>query len=252
MDIGSITDILVSLLTLTFLEIVLGVDNLVFIAIISQRLPIQQQKLARRLGLVFALGTRLLLLAGVFWLAHLTEPLFSIAGYSFSARDLILLGGGLFLLYKATQEIHIELSDAEEKVAMVGGGRYLSMVILQIAVLDIIFSIDSVLTAVAMTPHFWLMAAAITITILLMIFASEFLSRIVQTYPTVKMLAFSFLLLVGTVLIADGFHFHVPRAYVYFAICFSLFVEILNSTRRKKRLRKHTKTINSKKITKDG
>ncbi len=226
-------DITFSLLTLTFLEIILGVDNLVFIAIVSQRLPNKrQQMLARRLGLIFALLTRLLLLAGVFWLASLTKPLFTVFTQTFSGRDLILLFGGLFLLYKSTQEIHFEMKKKEEKEISLAVKQGLTMAIIQIGVLDIVFSLDSVLTAVGMTPYYWLMATAIFIAILLMIFASEFLSRMVETYPTVKMLAFSFLLLVGTVLIADGLHFHVPRGYIYFAVCFSLLVEILNSVRR--------------------
>jgi predicted tellurium resistance membrane protein TerC len=238
MTLSWIFDILVSLGTLTFLELILGVDNLVFIAIVSQRLPEHKQKMARRFGLMLALVTRLLFLASVFWLAQLSQPLFTVFEHSFSARDLVFLFGGMFLLYKATQEIHVEISNKEEKAKLLGVGAGMTMVVIQIAVLDIVFSIDSVLTAVGMTPYFWLMASAIFIAILAMIFASEILSKLVKDNPAIKMLAFSFLLLVGTVLIADGLHFHVPRAYIYFAVCFSVTVELLNSLRSKRRVKK--------------
>jgi predicted tellurium resistance membrane protein TerC len=234
MDFSLISNIAISLLTLTVLELVLGVDNLIFIAIVSSRLPAEKQKPARRFGLMLALVTRLLLLAMAFWLAHLTEPLFHLASFAVSGRDIFLFIGGMFLLYKATQEIHTELEDEEETTAK---KKTVSMasVITQIAILDIVFSLDSVITAVGMTPHFWVMAAAITIAIIGMIFVSEPLSQFIYRHPTVKMLAFSFLLLVGTVLVADGMHFHIPRGYVYFAVSFSILVEGLNIWRQKKR-----------------
>lgn len=236
MDFSSITNVIISLLTLTFLEIVLGVDNLVFISIASSRLPAHQQKMARRLGLIFALVTRLILLASVVWLAKLKNPLFTVFSQSFSIRDLLLIAGGLFLLVKATQEIHheMEVVQKEKKTKAAKFATPLS-VITQIGVLDIIFSLDSVFTAVGLTNQYWIMATAIFIAILTMIFLSEPLSKIVREHPTIKMLALSFLLLIAVVLIADGFQFHIPREYIYFAICFSIFVEVLNTLVRRKK-----------------
>ena len=234
-----ILDILASFLTLTILEIVLGVDNLVFLAILSQRLPKHQQSRARKWGLTFAWVTRLLLLAFAMSLTKFTTPLFSLFGFAFSGRDIFLILGGLFLLTKATQEIHAELEPfADEVVPSVKKQEVFFAVIIQIALLDIIFSLDSVLTAIGLTNKFSLMAAAITIAIIVMIFASEVLSRFIEKHPTIKMLALSFLILIGTVLIADGFHFHISRAYIYFAMAFSLGVEMLNMVSRKRRQRK--------------
>jgi predicted tellurium resistance membrane protein TerC len=232
-----ISDTLVSLTILTFLEIVLGVDNLIFISIICNRLPLDQQKLARRVGLGLALITRLLLLASVLWLIGLTKPLFTIAGTGFSGRDLFLIAGGLFLLYKSTLEIHTEVQGGEETAVKKKFARF-GIVVTQIAILDIVFSLDSIFTAVGLTQTFWIMATAITIAIILMIVASEPLSRFVQRLPTIKMLALSFLLMIGTMLIADGFHFHVPREYIYFALTFSIVVEALNMLAARKRKRK--------------
>lgn len=230
-----VLDITLSLITLTILEVVLGIDNLVFLAIISQRLPKHLRSKARKIGLTLAWVTRLLLLASAVWLTKLTAPILTIFTISFSGRDIFLIIGGMFLLAKSTQEIHSELesvpttSSTEIKYASFG------MVITQIAVLDIIFSLDSVLTAIGLTQRFWLMAISITIAIICMIFASDPLSRFVEKHPTIKMLALSFLILIGTVLIADGFDFHIPRGYIYFAMGFSLFVEVLNLVSRKKR-----------------
>jgi predicted tellurium resistance membrane protein TerC len=228
-------DIILSFFTLTILEIVLGIDNLVFLAIISQKLPLAQQKRARRIGLTLAWVTRLMLLASAVWLVKLTTPLFSILDYHFSGRDLFLLAGGLFLLAKATQEIHNELDPipAQEKKPNTKKPSF-NFVIAQIAVLDIIFSLDSVLTAIGLTQRFWLMAAAITIAIIVMMFASEPLSRFVERHPSIKMLALSFLILIGMVLIADSFQTHIPRGYIYFAMGFSLFVEMMNLYRHKR------------------
>lgn len=227
-------DIILSLVTLTILEVVLGIDNLVFLAIISQKLPKQQQRRARQLGLTLAWVTRLILLASVVWIIKLTTPLFTIFDIPFSGRDLFLLVGGLFLLVKATQEIHdeIEPKDSFIKPTRKQAGQFFSVVI-QIAILDIVFSLDSVLTAVGLTDQFWLMATAITIAIIAMVFASEPLSKFIERHPTIKMLALSFLILIGTVLIADGFNFHVPRGYIYFALGFSLAIEFLNILRRR-------------------
>lgn len=234
MENSSVTGIIASLLTLTFLEIILGVDNLVFLAVVSARLPIEKQKIARRLGLIFALVTRLILLASVFWLVHLKNPLFTLFEFNFSVRDLLLIFGGLFLLTKTTQEIHREM-EPEETISVKKLYVNTINVVIQIGLLDIIFSLDSVLTAVGLTDVYWIMATAICIAILTMIFLSEPLSALVHNHPTLKMLALSFLLLIGVMLIADGFHYHVPREYVYFAISFSVIVEILNSIVRRKK-----------------
>ncbi len=231
-----LTEIVLSFATLTILEVVLGIDNLVFLAIMSRRLPQHQQAKARKLGLTFAWMTRLLLLASALWLSKLTHPLVTIYQLDVSGRDIFLIAGGLFLLFKATQEIHAEFDLPElEKTQP---KKYVSFitVVIQIAILDIVFSIDSVLTAIGLTPYFWLMASAITIAIIAMIFASDALSRFIEKYPTIKMLALSFLLLIGMVLVADGCHFHIPRAYIYFAMTFSLFVEMLNILSRGKRV----------------
>jgi predicted tellurium resistance membrane protein TerC len=219
-----------SLLTLTILEVVLGIDNLVFISILTGRLPVAKQKRARQFGLMLACVTRLILLAAITWITKLIHPVFNLFGHVFSWRDLILIAGGLFLLAKSTSEIHVDMSNFQQAqhnkkksyaVNFIG-------VLIQIMLLDIIFSLDSVITAVGLAQEFLVMAAAIIIAVLLMILASEPLGRFIQAYPTLKMLALSFLLLVGMVLVADGFSFHVPRGYLYFAIAFSIFVEILN------------------------
>ena len=230
-------DILVSFLALTSLEIILGIDNLVFLAIISQKLPVAQRKSARRFGLTLAWVTRLLLLAFAVWLVGLTRPLFSLFDHTISWRDLFLLFGGLFLLAKATQEIHIEIESKDQLSKVSKRLTAFSIVVLQIVFLDLVFSLDSILTAIGLTHRFWLMAVAITIAIIVMLFASEPLSRFVHKHPTIKMLALSFLILIGMMLLADGLGFHIPRGYIYLAMGFSLFVEFLNMRRRKKRLK---------------
>jgi predicted tellurium resistance membrane protein TerC len=225
-----------SLLTLTALEIVLGIDNLLFISILSNRLPVEQQASARRSGLALAVVTRLLLLASIAWLAGVTKPLFSRFGYEISLRDLILLGGGLFLLAKGTTEIHATVEGVEEEMREAKAASYLA-VIIQIAILDIVFSLDSVITAVGMAQHLPVMATAIIIAIGIMMFAAEPLSKFINTHVSVKMLALSFLILVGVALVADGLHFHIPRGYLYFAIAFSVGVEILNLLAKQRRQR---------------
>ncbi len=237
MDIHYIIHTAVSLFTLTLLELILGVDNLVFISIASNQLEKSKQKMARRFGLILALVTRLLLLATVSYLVHLKVPFFSIFDYSFSVSDLLLLGGGLFLMYKGTIQIHAE-TEPDTEFHLKKHYSSVLAVILQIGIIDIVFSFDSVFTAVGMTPEYWIMATAITITIVLMVVASEPLSHFIESRPTIKILALSFILLIGTLLVADGLHFHVPREYVYFAICYALFVEILNGyvhNRKKKK-----------------
>lgn len=237
---GEFGDVFLSLATLTVLEVVLGIDNLIFLTITTQNLPPHQRKKARQMGLTFAWVTRLLLLVSAIYITKLTVPLFSVFNYTLSGRDLFLLLGGLFLVGKATQEIHHEIEPAEEKSGVLRKSSSFGIVITQIAILDIIFSLDSILTAIGLTTNFWIMAIAITIAILAMIFASEPLSRFVEKNPTVKMLALSFLILIGTVLIADGLHFHIPRGYIYFALGYSIFVEMLNlaNKRRKQNARK--------------
>lgn len=218
----------ISLLTLTALEIVLGIDNLIFISLITQRLPSSQQRSARRFGLLLACLTRLLLLATITWITQFTQPLFTLARHAFSGRDLILIFGGLFLLAKGTSELHLNVSQITEKTKKLRQFSQFYVVIFQIMLLDIIFSLDSVITAVGMAQEFIIMALAIIIAIALMIWASDPLSHFINSYPNLKILGLSFLLLIGLVLVADGFGLHVPRAYLYFAIAFSVFVEWLN------------------------
>jgi predicted tellurium resistance membrane protein TerC len=229
-----------SLLTLTALEIVLGIDNLIFISLVSNRLPEHQQRRARRVGLTLAVITRLLLLAGIAWLAGLTEPLFSLGGHDVSLRDVILVAGGLFLLAKGTVEIHASVEGVEEEIRQSRVAGF-GAAIAQILVLDVVFSLDSVITAVGMAEHLPVMAAAIVIAVAVMLVAAEPLSRFVNAHLSVKLLALSFLILVGMALIADGIGFHIPRGYLYFAIAFSAFVEFLNlrasGRRRRKALR---------------
>ncbi|MBN8874764.1 MAG: TerC family protein [Rhodospirillales bacterium] len=218
----------ISLLTLTTMEIVLGIDNLVFIAILAGRLPAHQQSMARRVGLGLALFTRLALLAGITWIMHLTYPVFSALGFTFSWRDLILIGGGLFLVWKGTSEIHHRLEDTEAGGPKAGAHASLTGTIVQIIALDIIFSLDSVITAVGMASDLAIMMAAVIIAVFVMLVAAGPLSTFIGRHPTVKMLALSFLLLIGMTLMADGFGFHVPKGYVYAAMGFSALVESLN------------------------
>jgi predicted tellurium resistance membrane protein TerC len=233
-----------SLVTLTALEIVLGIDNLIFIAILAGRLPAEQQNRARRIGLALALVSRLALLASIAWLIGLTRPLFQLFGHPVSWRDIVLLGGGLFLLYKGTREIHhvlegdgLEDKEASARTSFVG-------VVAQIMLLDVVFSLDSVITAVGMASKLWVMATAIIIAVAIMLAASGPLAEFVQRYPTVKMLALSFLMLVGMTLIADGAGFHVPKGYIYAAIGFSVGVEALNQfAARRRRLRRARHSI---------
>lgn len=230
-------ELTVSLLTLLFLEIVLGIDNLVFVSIAASRLPAKQQPAARNFGLILALVTRLILLASINWIASFTYPLFSIADFNVSGRDILLGLGGLFLMIKGTLEIHEEfdmLSESEtpkkRKIA-----QTFVKVIVQIAFLDIVFSLDSVITAVGMTQEYWIMATAIILAILFMLYANHPLSKFIEKNPSIKMLAMSFILMIGMVLIADSLHYHVPRGYIYFSIGFSLFVETLNISLRKRK-----------------
>lgn len=217
----------IALLTLTVLEIVLGIDNIVFISILSGKLPEHQRERARTVGLLLAMFTRILLLFSISWVMQLTSPLFEIVGRAISGRDLILIGGGLFLLYKATHEIHDKLEGAEgegdRKVVPTFAG-----VITQILILDIVFSLDSVITAVGMADELAVMVIAVVAAVGVMLFAAGPISRFVENHPTVKILALSFLLLIGMTLVADGFGQHIPKGYIYFAMGFSIFVEMVN------------------------
>lgn len=226
------------LLTLTALEIVLGIDNLVFIAVLVARVRPRHQALARRLGLGLALGTRLLLLAGISWIAQLTAPVFTVAGRGFSWRDLILIGGGLFLVWKGTAEIHDRVEGESHAPGAAAPHAGLYGIVLQIAVLDIVFSLDSVITAVGMVSQLPVMIAAVVIAMGVMLLASGPTTDFVERHPTVKMLVFSFLLLIGMTLLADGFGMHVPKGYIYAAIGFSAGVEFLNQLAgRRQRMR---------------
>ncbi|MBI2235415.1 MAG: TerC family protein [Magnetospirillum sp.] len=227
----------VSLLTLSALEIVLGVDNLVFLAILTERLPEAQRPLARKLGLSFALGTRLALLGSLAWIAGLTEPVLAVLGHPVSWRDIILAGGGAFLLAKATHEIHGSL-EGEDEIEPGGPAKAaagMAMTVVQIGILDIVFSLDSVITAVGMVDDLKVMVAAVVVAMVLMLVASGPLATFVSRHPTVKMLALSFLLLVGMALVADGMGFHIPKGYLYFAMGFSVLVEALNLLARRRR-----------------
>lgn len=229
-----------SLLTLTALEIVLGIDNLVFISVVAAKLPPEQRERARKLGLTAALGMRIVLLASIAWIIGLTAPVFTIPfiDHTVSWRDLILLTGGIFLLAKGTHEIHGTIEGDEEHEAGAKAATF-GAVVGQIVVLDIVFSIDSVVTAVGMAEHLPIMIAAVVIAMVIMMWSSGPVARFIQDHPTTKMLALAFLLLVGMALVADGMHFHIPRGYLYFAIAFSMLVEVLNlaAQRRRKRLR---------------
>lgn len=229
----------ISLVTLTLLEIVLGIDNIVFIAILAGKLPAAQQPKARRLGLAAALLTRLLLLASLAWIVKLTHPWFAIAGRDISGRDLVLILGGLFLLYKSTTEIHEKMTHEEDKPGnplKPGSGKTAFLgVIVQIMFLDIIFSLDSVITAVGMVDNLYIMMAAVVLAVILMMLAVNAISRFVMEYPTLKMLALSFLILVGVALIGEGLGVHIPKGYIYFAMFFSMTVESLNIRASKSR-----------------
>ncbi len=227
----------VSLLTLTLLEVVLGIDNLIFVSILAGRLPPAQQGRARRIGLTLALVMRLALLAAISWITRLTAPVFAVAGHDVSWRDLVLIGGGLFLVYKGTQEIHARIEGEGEHDAAVPVHASFVGTIVQIGLLDIVFSLDSVITAVGMANQLSIMVTAVVIAMAVMLLASGPVSGFVNRHPTVKMLALSFLLLIGMVLIADGSGFHVPKGYIYAAIGFSIMVELLNQLAGRRRRR---------------
>ncbi len=217
----------VALATLTALELVLGIDNIIFISILAGRLPEHQRDRARKIGILLAAITRLMLLFAIAWIIGLTAPLFSLLGHAFSWRDLILIGGGLFLIGKATHEIHQKVEGPTATVTTAAATSF-AAVLAQIMVLDIVFSLDSIITAVGMVDERWVMVTAILISIIFMLAFARAISEFVERHPTVKVLALSFLLMIGLVLIADGFGVHIPKGYVYAAMAFSVFVEMVN------------------------
>jgi len=231
----------IALLTLSALEIVLGVDNLVFISIAVSKLPVERRSLARRFGLALACGTRILLLLSLAYLSRMDDThfsLFEFFGQEISIRDLILIGGGIFLIVKGAMEIHDAIFGGAEDPKHVHVVASFGLVIAQIAVIDIVFSLDSVITAVGMVSNIPVMVAAIVLSVMVMIFAADTMGEIIERYPTVKMLALAFLLLVGVVLIAEGFEIHIPRGYLYCAMAFSLGVEALNQFAQRKRAKR--------------
>ena len=226
----------IGLITLTVLEIVLGIDNVIFISILSSRLPVTKQSKARRIGLGLAMITRVLLLLCLTWIMGLTRPLFSLIGIDVTGRALILIAGGLFLLAKSTREIHERL-EGDDEHGVSGVAPSFASVLLQIVLLDVVFSLDSVITAVGMVDQIEVMIAAVVIAVAVMMVFAGAISRFVEQHPTIKMLALSFLLLIGMNLIVEGAGFHVPKGYIYFAMGFSVFVEMLNLRARRKRVR---------------
>ena len=224
-----------SLLTLTVLEIVLGIDNIIFLTLLVGKVPPEKRHFARQFGLLAAMGTRIMLLMSVAWLARLVAPLFEILGHAVSGRDLVLLFGGLFLIYKAVTEIHDSLEGGEEIYSPKHMASQLPLVIAQIAIIDIIFSLDSVITAVGLADHLWVMVTAIVIAIGVMMFAAQSIGDFVEKHPTVKMLALAFLVLVGVALMAEGTGHAMPKGYLYFAMAFSFLVEMLNLRLRHKK-----------------
>jgi predicted tellurium resistance membrane protein TerC len=233
------TELLIALVTLTVLEIVLGVDNVIFISILSGKLPANQRRRARRVGLLAAMIMRLILLFSITWIARLTAPLFEVLEHEISGRDLILMGGGLFLLAKATWEIHDKLEGPEEGVTRVAAS--FASVIGQVMLLDLVFSLDSVITAIGMADDLRVMVAAVVIAVLVMLVAAEPISAFVEEHPTLKILALSFLLLIGISLVADGLDQHISKGYIYFAMGFSVFVEMINL-----RVRRHGAPVHLK------
>ncbi len=230
-----------SFVTLSALEIVLGIDNVVFISLLVSRMAPEQRLTARRVGLSLALVFRVIMLGGIAYVIHLTTPIFSVAGCDFSWRDLILIAGGLFLLVKGTREIHEDIEGGgPEEAAPNRVASSMVSAIVQVAVIDLVFSIDSIITAVGMADHVEVMIAAVAVAILVMYFASEPVAAFIERHPTTKMLALSFLLLIGAALVADGMHFHIPRGYIYFAMAFAAAVEVVNvmALRRRQRLKK--------------
>lgn len=234
------TEAWLALLTLSLLEIVLGIDNIIFISILVNKLPQEQQNKGRIFGLLLAMAMRILLLLSIFWIMKLTVPIFSIFGNQISGRDLILLAGGFFLIFKSTREINASFEDEAPKQAKNLKSNFFA-VLAQIALLDIVFSLDSVITAIGMAKDIEVMIAAVIIAILVMMIAAKSINDFVTQNPSIKMLALAFLILVGTALVAEGLEFHIPKGYIYFAMAFAFSVEMLNIKLRKKSLKKTKK-----------
>lgn len=228
------TEGMLSLLTLIVMEIILGIDNIVFISIIADRLPREKRQRARGIGLSLALLVRIGLLFSISWLVHLTNPIATVGSFALSARDIILLAGGIFLLYKTTKEIHNKIEGDEEHHESKGRATFRD-VILQIIIIDVVFSVDSILTAVGLVDHVAIMIIAVTVSMIFMVIFSRWVSEFINKHPTIKMLALSFLLMIGFLLIADGLHYHIDKKYLYFAMAFSFLVEFLNMRERKKK-----------------
>lgn len=234
MDVLANPEIWIALATLTALELVLGIDNIIFISILAGKLPPERRDSARRVGIALAAITRLALLMAIAWIIGLTAPLFSVLGHVFSWRDLILIGGGLFLIGKATHEIHQKLEGATQQVTVGAAAATFGSVIVQIMLLDIVFSLDSIITAVGMVDERWVMVTAIVVSIGFMLLFAKPIGEFVERHPTVKVLALSFLIMIGLVLVADGFGQHIPKGYIYTAMAFSVFVELINLWIRKR------------------
>jgi predicted tellurium resistance membrane protein TerC len=224
-----------ALLTLTALEIVLGIDNVIFLSVIVSRIPPVQARRARQIGLALALIFRIVLLSLLVWLIGLTEAVLTVRGLAFSWRDIILIGGGLFLIGKATHEIHTEVEAGDGHDSAASKGSAFALVIIQIIVIDVVFSLDSIITAIGMAQDLQIMIAAVVIACIVMYVSSGPVARFVAEHPTTKMLALAFLVLIGVALVADGFKFHIPRGYIYFAIAFSAAVELFNVLARRNR-----------------
>lgn len=241
-----------SFIALTALEIVLGIDNVIFLSIVTEKLPKEQAKRARQIGLALALAFRIFLLLSIFWIIGMTQPLFAVAGFDFSVRDLILIAGGLFLIIKATQEVHgeIEGEDPHEANQKSGAEVAFSAVIAQIVVIDAIFSIDSIITAVGMVEEVQVMIAAVIVAIGVMYIAAEPVAAFIERHPTTKMLALTFLMLIGVALIADGFGFHIPRAYIYFAMAFAAATELFNIMAIRRRRLKRSRIMKTSRSAK--
>ncbi|MBL7835688.1 MAG: TerC family protein [Cyclobacteriaceae bacterium] len=227
------TEILISLVTLTFLEIVLGIDNIVFISIVGSRLPVSQQKKVRILGLALALVGRILLLLAIEWIIGLTKPIFTINDFAFSFRDLILIVGGLFLIAKSTSEMHKKLETSKEEETKKLRKYTMRSAIVQILLLDLVFSLDSIITAVGLVDQVYIIVIAIVISMGVMLIFSKAISDFINNHPTMKLLAIAFLLMIGTLLVIEGLHVHVPKGYIYFSMAFALAIEVLNMRIRK-------------------
>ena len=225
-----------SFLALSAMEIVLGIDNVVFISVMVSRMPPDQRLWARRIGLSLALIFRVIMLGGITWFIHMTTPIFSIGSYDFSWRDLVLIAGGLFLLVKGTREMHQDIEGNHDESVGAAASNTMTSAIVQIALIDLVFSVDSIITAVGMADHVEIMIAAVVVAIGVMYVAAEPVARFIERHPTTKMLALNFLMVIGVALVADGFHVHVPRAYIYSAMAFAALTEFFNlmAVRRKR------------------